>query len=176
MRALAAITAVALAAGCSSSGPSPDSNALTGPTYFRRICVSTLNASDWTLAVATAVNESDGLVTLEGTALTDSEGIELVGSDVIRPGDLVDTFGVWNGSPPRGMTPLDRRLWRSREPVEGNQVEPGEKVNFLLHLRGADGTESGPLEVTYHSESGKPETYKTNVQYVIERDCGQEIP
>ena len=177
MRSALAVAAVVLAASaCSSSEPRVGPPSLTGPTYFREVCVSTLHTSQWVIAVATAENESDSPVTLVRAGLTDSAGIELVGTDVIRPRRLVDTFGVWNGFPPRGMTALDRRLWRSRVPVENNRVEPGERVNFLLHVRGDPGSASGPLEITYRSDARKEHSYETNVNYRIERDCGVEQP
>ena len=175
-RAAAAVAAMTLTA-CSSSGPvpepEPEPEPLTGPTHFRRICVSTLEATQWTVAVATASNEDDEAVTLLDAALTDADGLELVGTDVIRPRQAVDTFGVWNGFPPRGMEGdrISERLWRSREPVEGNRVQPGERVNFLLHLRGDAGSSAGPLEVEYRPASGQERTYTTNVQYLIEHDC-----
>jgi hypothetical protein len=165
---------VAGLAACSSSpDPEPDAEALTGPTHFRRICVSSLHASRWTIAVATGTNDSDRPVTLVDAALTDVEGLDLVRTDVIRPRWAVDTFGVWNGSPPRGVDddPVSRRLWRSREPVGDLRVEPGERVNFVLHLRGDAGGSAGPLEVTYRTDAGREHTYATNVEYVVERDC-----
>jgi len=175
MRATGMVTAVVatLVAACSSATPDPDPEALTGPTHFRRICVSTLEASQWTIAVATATHQGEAPVTLLEAGLTDAEGLELVGTDVIRPRKAVDTFGVWNGFPPRGMKadPVSTRLWHSREPVEGNRVQPGERVNFLLHLRGEAGSSAGPLEVRYRSESGQEHTYRTNVQYLVEHDC-----
>jgi hypothetical protein len=174
MRQAAAVAAAALAlTGCSSSETDADAGSLTGPTHFRRICVSTLHAAEWTIAVATAANESEVPVTLLEASLTDSEGIELVATEVIRPGNVVDTFGVWNGSPPRRLSedPPSLRLWQSREPVEGNLVEPGERVNFLLHLRGEEGSSAGPLEITYRSASGEEHDYTTNVRYLIEHDC-----
>ncbi len=166
-----AVTALAGTAGCSTSEPTPEPESLTGPTNFHEICVSTRHASQWTVAVATAVNEGAEAVTLDEASLSAGDGIELIGTDVIRPGELVATFGVWNGFPPRGMDPLDRRLWRSRDPVEGHLVEPGERVNFLLHLRGEPGASAGPLEVSYRSASGSEQTYETNVRYLIDRDC-----
>ena len=50
-----------------------------------------------------------------------------------------DSFGVWNGYPPRGVAkdPLFDDLWSQREPIEGGTIEPGENVSFLLHLTGA---------------------------------------
>lgn len=174
MRAAVAVTVAALTVtACSSSEPVPEPETLTGPTHFRRICVSTLEAGQWTIAVATASNEGGEAVTLTDAALTDADGLELVGTDVIRPRQAVDTFGVWNGFPPRGVAddPVSHRLWRSREPVEGVRVPAGERVNFVLHLRGDAGSSAGPLEVGYRSESGQVHTYTTNVHYLVEHDC-----
>ncbi len=170
IRHLAAVAAmvVMLAGGCTDvSDSEPETDHLTGPTHFRKVCVSTDRAHQWTIGVATAENTGDEAVTLESARLTEAEGVELVATGVLRPRDLVDSFGVWNGWPPRGMSPLDRRLWGSREPVDGNRVEPGERVNFVLRLRGEPGSSSGPLEVTYRIESGDEGRWTSNVEYGI---------
>lgn len=144
-----------------------DVDGLTGPSHYRKVCVSTERADQWTVGVATAQNTGDEAVILDSARLTDVAGIELVGTDVLRPAGLVDSFGVWNGYPPRGMASLDRRLWQSREPIEGNHVDAGERVNFLLHLIGDAGSGSGPLEVSYRTATGAGDTWTSNVRYGI---------
>ncbi len=172
IRGFATVAAVVLVAGGCADGPEsqPEADNLTGPTHFRKVCVSTDRAHQWTIGVATAENTGDEAVTLESARLTDADGIELIATDVLRPRGLVDSFGVWNGWPPRGMSPLDRRLWLSREPVDGNRVEPGERINFVLQLKGASGSSSGPLEVTYRTEAGDEGRWSSNVQYGIGGD------
>lgn len=164
------------AAGCSDPEGSADGRptsdgALTGPTHWRKVCVSERYSDDFTLGVATAENSSTKEITLLDADLTNADGIELVGTDIVRPGHLMDSFGVWNGYPPMHLAsaPGNEKLWRARAPLEGNRVMPGERINFLLHLRGVG--RSGPLEVIYRTDGGADATWTSNVRYLIRELC-----
>ncbi len=150
---------------------------LEGPDHFREICVSRSYADAFTIGVATATNEADETLELTGLTLTDTDGITLHGADFLVRDGRADSFGVWNGYPPRGVAkdPLFDDLWSQREPIEGGTIEPGENVSFLLHLTGAPPVAtSGPIEVTYQDESGDTGTWTSNVTYRIKFRCGIE--
>ena len=169
-----AVLAVAVA-GCSGLGSNADPRSvdggLIGPTHFREVCVSARFSDEFTLGVATAENSSSDELTLLDAELTDADGIELLGTDVVRPGNLMDSFGVWNGYPPMQLAsaPDNERLWRSRTPIADELVEPGERINFILRLRG-EGT-SGPIEVTYETADGEEAIWASNVRYRIRWRC-----
>lgn len=152
---------------------------LVGPGHFREICVSRRYADAFTIGVATATNESDESLELAGLALTEAEGITLEGAHFLIRDGRVDSFGVWNGHPPFGLAkdPLFRDLWSKKRLVADGIIEPGEEVNFLLHLTGAPGVAtSGPIEVTYQDESGDTGTWLSNVQYKIVWRCPSTLP
>ena len=150
---------------------------LVGPDHFREICVSRRYADAFTIGVATVTNESDETLELTDLTLTQPDGITLESADFLVRDGRVDSFGVWNGYPPRGLAkdPLFRDLWSQREPIEGGTIEPGESVSFLLHLTGAPRVAtSGPIEVDYEDESGDTGTWVSNVTYRIMFRCGTE--
>lgn len=170
---------VVLVSGCSTGELVPGAElvdpGLVGPDHFREICVSRRFADEFTIGVATATNESDESLQLTHLALTDPDGITLEGVSFLVQDGRADSFGVWNGYPPKGLArePLFRELWSQREPIQGGQIEPGENVSFLLHLTGEPGVAtSGPIEVTYEDESGDVGTWTSNVTYRIKHRCG----
>lgn len=146
-------------------------SALTGPSNWHEVCVSARYSQDFTVGVAVASNVSNGPVTLLEAALTHPDGIALVGTDVVRPGNVMDTFGVWNGYPPRQLkdAPVERRAWQAREPIENSRVRPDERINFVLHLTGVG--RAGPLQVTYRTGEESEETWTSNVRYSIRKVC-----
>ena len=167
-----------LAAGCSDVGlPLRDDlvdPGLVGPDHFREICVSRRYADAFTIGVATVTNESDESLELTGLTLTAADGITLEGADFLVRDGRADSFGVWNGYPPRGVAkdPLFNDLWSRRESIAGGRIEPGENVSFLLHLTGSPGlATSGPIKVTYEDESGTTGTWLSNVRYKIVWRC-----
>lgn len=177
--ALLGLATAALAAACSGVDlPLRDDlvdPGLVGPDHYREICVSRRYADHFTIGVATATNESAESLALTDLTLTDPDGIVLEGADYLVRDGRADSFGVWNGYPPRGVArdPLFADLWSQREPVAGGTIEPGEEVSFLLHLTGGPGVvTSGPIEVTYQDESGDPGTWLSNVRYRIKYRCG----
>lgn len=153
--------------------------ALVGPDHWREICVSRRYADAFTVGVATVTNESDESLELTEVTLTEPDGITLEGADFLVRDGRVDSFGVWNGYPPHGLSkePLFADLWSKRERIAGGTIEPGENVSFLLHLSGAPGiATSGPIEVTYQDESGDTGTWVSNVRYRIRWRCQSGFP
>ncbi len=170
-----------VASGCSAGDLLPGDGlvdpALVGPDHFREICVSRRFAEEFTVGVATATNESEETLQVMDLSLTDPDGITLEGADFLVGDGRADSFGVWNGFPPKGLAkePLFRELWAQREPIEGGRIEPGENVSFVLHLTGGPGVAtSGPIELTYEDESGDVGTWTSNVTYRIKFRCGIE--
>ncbi len=183
MRALlgACLAIAVVASGCSAGDLLPGSDlaepGLVGPDHFREICVSRRVAEEFTIGVATATNASAEPLRLTDLSLTQPDGITLEGADFLVRDGRADSFGVWNGHPPKGLSkePLFRELWSQREPVEGGRIEPGENVSFLLHLTGGPGVAtSGPIELTYEDTSGDVGTWTSNVTYRIQFRCGLE--
>lgn len=145
---------------------------LVGPDHYREICVSSRYVDAWTIGVATATNASAESLKLTDVRLTEPDGITLEGATFLVRDGRVDSFGVWNGYPPRGLRedPLSAELWQLRQPL-GEEVAPGEEMSFLLHLTGAAGATSGPIEVDFEDESGDTGTWASNVRYRIGNPC-----
>ena len=147
---------------------------LVGPDHFREICVSRRYADAFTVGVATATNKSDESLELMDLTLTKSDGITLEGADFLIRDDRLDSFGVWNGYPPKGFKkePLFVDLWSKRMPIEGGTVEPGEEAQLPAVSDGRTWHRySGPIEVTYQDESGDTGTWLSNVTYRIMYRC-----
>jgi hypothetical protein len=163
--------------GCSGSDGAGNLAALVGPSYDRQICVSSRKASQWIVGVATAINMSGKPLTLTSAQLTHRHGVVMAGLDLIllEPTDRVDSFGVWNGYPPRVPT-RERTLtsvWTDRIPAVGATVpaSSADTLNFVAHLTGDPESSSGPLKVTYRDEDGQSGSWTSNVTYAIKDRC-----